>query len=344
MKYIRPQEIIHSKEFLREPVQDTYKDIEKLETSKIILRGEGTGRSTLLNYMEEKKANTEQPFMLLNFSGDNLPSDTKKCFSNELFREFLEHYWEIHFTRKILWYIKKYHELTYHSEFLQYGVEVQNCCHEIDNLLNSLVFTDSYCLPKLYTSKEISGEILDKFKKLMHIESIVLGSNRFDSINNSDELSQKILYSYFDLFDKTIIEADDKSLPEEWYKTYFREDSELITFTPYTIEYNQYLEIIYNIIEKRINEYNFSLYEKSKNNNQFYKPFSLDWLDDDTLKLLKNKANGNIRIILDIVNELTLQYNLNDEITQRHIERIIQDKIEFEFSRKLEFRQPKLYL
>lgn len=340
MKYLRPHEIIHSKEFLREPVQDTYKEIEKLEVSKIILRGEGTGKSTLLNYMQEKKANTEQPFMLLNFSGDNLPSDTKNYFS----KEFFEHYWEIHFTRKILWYIKKYHELTYHSEFSQYGDAIQNCCQEIDALLNSILHTDSYCLPKLYTSKEISGEVLDKFKKLMHIESIELGSNRFDSINNSDELAQKILYSYFDLFDKTIIEVNDESLLEEWYKTYFREDSELITFVPYTIEYSQYLEIIYNIIEKRINEYNSSLHEKSKNNNQFYKPFPLDWLDDDTLKLLKNKTNGNIRIILDIVNELTLLYNLNDEITQRHIERIIQDKTKFELSRKLEFKQPKLYL
>ena len=60
-------------EFLREPVQDTLKEIEKLEASKIILRKEGLGRSTLLNYMQEKKANTEQPFLLLNLSGDNLP-------------------------------------------------------------------------------------------------------------------------------------------------------------------------------------------------------------------------------------------------------------------------------
>lgn len=344
MKHIRPQEIIHSKEFLREPVQDTFKELERLETSKIILRGEGTGRSTLLNYMQEKKVNTEQPFMLLNFSGDNLPSDTKNCFSNEVFKDFLEHYWEIHFTRKILWYIKKYHELTYHSEFSQYGDAIQNCCQEIVDLLNSLVFTDSYCLPKLYTSKEISGEVLDKFKKLMHIESIALGSNRFDSINNSDELTQKILYSYFDLFDKTIIEVDDESLPEYWYKTYFRENSELFTFVPYTIEYSQYLEIIYNIIEKRINEYNSSLYEESKNNNHFYKPFPLDWLDDDILKLLKNKTNGNIRIILDIVNELTLLHNLNGEITQKNIERTIQDKSENELSKKLTYKQPKLYL
>ncbi len=341
MKYIRPNEIIYSKEFLREPVQDTYKEIEKLEVSKIILRGEGTGRSTLLNYLQEKKANTEKPFLLLNFSRDNLPLGLNECFSNEVFKDFLEHYWEIHFTEKILWYIKKYHELTYHSEFSQYGDAIQNCCQEIVDLLNSLVFTDSYCLPKLYTSKEISGEILDKFKKLMHIETIELGSNRFDNINNSDELAQKILYSYFDLFNKTIVEVNDECLPEYWYKTYFSEDSELITFTPYTIDYNKNLEIIYTIIKKRILEYNRSIL---LNNKQNLKTIPLDWLDFDTLNLLVTRTNGNMRMILKIVNELTILYDLNDEITQKNIENTINEVLANESSKKLMFKQPKLYL
>lgn len=249
---------------------------------------------------------------------------------NVFSKEFFEHYWEIHFTRKILWYIKKYYELTYHSEFSQYGDAIQNCCQEIVDLLNSLVFTDSYCLPKLYTSKEISGEILDKFKKLMHIESIELGSNRFDSINNSDELAQKILYSYFDLFDKTIIEVDDESLPVEWYKTYFNEDSELITFTPYSIEYNKNLEIVYAIIKKRIIGYNATI--------------PLDWLNYDTLNLLVSCTNGNMRMILKIVNELTILYDLNDEITQKNIENTINEVLANESSKKLMFKQPKLYL
>ncbi len=327
LKYIRPYKIIHCEEFLREPAQDTFKEIEKLEVSKIILRGKGTGRSTLLNYMQEKKANTEQPFMLLNFNRDNLPSDTK----NFLAKEFFEHYWEIHFTREILWYIKKYHELTYQSKFSQYGEAIQNCCQEIVDLLNSLVFTDSYCLPKLYTSKEISGEILDKFKKLMHIESIELGSNRFDSINNSDELAQKILYSYFDLFDKTIIEVDDESLPEYWYKTYFNENSELITFTPYSIEYNKNLEIVYAIIKKRIMGYNATI--------------PLDWLNYDTLNLLVTCTNGNIKIILDIVNEIILIWEINDRIRREDIKDTIHEVLLNNRSRKLmRSKQPKLYL
>lgn len=165
----------------------------------------------------------------------------------------------------------------------------------------------------------------------MHIESIELGSNRFDSINNSDELAQKILYSYFDLFDKTIIEVDDESLPVEWYKTYFNEDSELITFTPYSIEYNKDLEIVYAIIKKRIIGYNATI--------------PLDWLNYDTLNLLVSCTNGNIKIILDIVREMILIWEINDRIRQEDIKDTIHEVLLNTRSRKLmRSKQPKLYL
>ncbi len=340
MKYIRPCEIIHNKEFLREPVHDTFKEIKRLSSSKIILRGEGTGRSTLLNYMESKKANTKQPFIRLSFDSAGLGIEENEIFT----KEFFEHYWELKFSRNLLGYIKDYYEMTYYSDFIKYSDFVYNHLKQTIKFINESLYKEEQYSSKIFSKKEITGEVLDKFKKSMNIESVELGIDSFDYINNSDELTQKIVSTYFDLFDRTIIGADDESLPQVWYKTYFKEDSELYTFQPFSIEYGKNIEVIYNIIVKRIEEYNNSLYEESKKNNCFYKPFPLDWLDYDTLNLLVTSTNGNIRLILDIVNELNQLWELDYMITQRMIESSIQNVTKKQVTRKLQYPQPKLHL
>lgn len=342
MKHIRPHEIIHSKEFLREPVHDTFKEIESLPTSKIVLRGEGTGRSTLLYYMQEKKANTEQPFIRLNFDVAGLGIKENE---NEIFtKEFFQHLWEENFASNLLWYIKNYYEMTYHNDFAKYSDVINESSEKTYDFINKFAYVENYTLPKLFSTKEIVEEILDKFKKSMNIESIELGIDSFDHINNSDKLTQKILSTYFDLFDKTIITTSDDILPQEWYKTYFKDDSELYTFQPFSIEYGKNLEIIYNIIKKRIEEYNNSLYEENKKYNRNDKHVPLNWLDYDTLNLLITRTNGNIKLILKIINEIILEYNWSNLITNSNIEKAIRYKEKDEMERKLMFKPPKLHL
>ncbi len=340
MKYIRPSELIQSEEFIREPVHTTLKEIESLPTSKIILRGGGTGRSTVLAYMQERKANTSNPFIKMNFESSGISINASDIFSEE----FFEHYWEIEFAKRLLWYIEKYYELTYYTDFEKYSKFIKQSSKETIDFINKSFYTENQSLPKLYSQNEIVEEIIEKFKKQMKIESFWLGVDYFDCIDNSKPLTQKIISSYFLLFDKVIIVAKDESLPEEWYKTYFKEDSVLYTYLPYTIEYSKDIDTIKNIIIKRINKYNFSLNESNKTNYNSLKPFPLEWLNYDVLRLLVTKTNGNIRMMLDIVDELIMEWNFTDSIFKLDLEEIIAQEEKKGMTRKLQRVQPKLHL
>lgn len=335
MKSIKPCDIIHSEEFIKEPVHHSFKELEKILTSKIILNGSGTGRSTLLHYMQEKKANTSNPFICMHFDVAEFCQEAEERFT----KEFFQHYWEEKFTRRLLLYIKDYYEITYHNNFEIYEDLINKSSEETTHFINNAIYDEKLNLPRMFNSKEITEEVLNEFKKLMHIETIELGIDSFDHINNSDQLTQEILSSYFDLFERVIITTDDTSLPQQWYKTYFKEDSKLYTFQPFSIQYGKDIEVIYNIIAKRIYKYNLSLQLKGST----LEPVPIDWLNYETLDLLIMKTNGNIKMILEIIEELVKEWEFSNTITKLDIKNAIEEE-ENKLKRRLQNHQPKLYL
>lgn len=342
MKDIKPWEIIHRKEFVREPIQKILKEIDSLNASKIILNGSGTGRSTFLNYMEERKAGTEQPFINMKFDtiGVGFSSKNEEVFPNE----FVEHYWEERFANQLFHYIKSFYEFTYSAHFEKSHEILKKSIKETDSYINQASFVP-IPLPKLFTSKEVTLEILENFKKSMGISSVNLGIDRFDQINNSDSFTQKILYSYFSLFDKTIITCDDITLPQEWYKTYFKEDSELFTFLPFSIEYGKDIETVYYIILKRIYEYNLEV--QLNVNQRIYQNitlFPMDWINYESISFLINITNGNIKEILDIVNRCIEEWNWSKSLSQEKLDQIARNEVFNIRERELCFKNSKIHL
>lgn len=68
MKNIRPKEIIKMKQFIREPVDSITEEISENSSKRIILNGgRGTGKSVILNNMEDKGIGTENQTILMQF-------------------------------------------------------------------------------------------------------------------------------------------------------------------------------------------------------------------------------------------------------------------------------------
>jgi len=306
---IKTKEILNSEKFVREPVEDLCDEIENNSSKKIILTGgRGIGKSIVLQNYQIKSLNTRDKLIYTSF--DAIGSD------NELFNEqFLTHYYELIFSRKILNYIKRNYSLTYEKNFKDLELLINNLLKQTVEYINNFIYTD-VPIEKFLASKELSSEIIEATKKYLSIDSLSIAIDRFDWTNNGDPLTQNILSRYFDMFDKIIITTDDESLTDEKD----REDILQKNYSFIDINYGYSKDIIREIFRKRINEYN-----KDPRN----RIFETEIITEEIYQNLINKTNGNISLMLDIIKEIIGLWQWEDGIDniEKSFDSTIEDQL-----------------
>lgn len=331
IRWIRPQEIIKTEQFVREPVDSLSKKIITTSSQKIIVNGgRGSGKSLVLLNTQDKGLGTENQTILMPF--ESIVSLSTK--PNELFTEkFLNHYYELVFSWKLLAYIKNNYILTYDSNFKDIEALLQKISRNTDDYINNIYYEKKE-LERYLSPKEISSEIIERLKKCLDINTLNLAIDRFDWINGSSAYTQQILSTYFDMFDKTIITTDDLSLTEQGKQREFEDKG----YSFITTEYGKNVDVIKQIIQKRLKLFNSSS-KKSFNENII------------TTKIYNNlveKASGNISVILDTLGEvadlLEWQDNRVENIENEFASEIDNQLDKIKQLKKIDATPPQLHL
>lgn len=291
IKHINPHEIIKTEQFVREPVDTLSNDIIENSSKKIILNGgRGSGKSVILYNIEDKGLGTKNQTIFTRFdSCINFSINPSGLFDER----FFNHYYELVFSWKLLSYIKRNYILTYDSNFKDIETLLEGISKNTDYFIKNIYY-DKEELPRYLTPTEISNEIIERFKKCLGVETLTLAIDRFDWTNGSSTYTQQIISKYFDLFDKTIITADDSSLDSKDRRTELENNG----YSFVTATYGKNVDVIKQIIRKRIKLYN----ETIENSRRF---FDESIMTDEIYKNLVSKSNGNISLILDTFGEVT---------------------------------------
>ena len=225
--------IVDSEQFVKEPVEKEVNDILNLDTGKIILTGgRGVGKSTVLYRLQKEGIGTKEQTIGTSYSaiiiGDREPSEK---FDDKMF----DHYYELLFTRKILHYISENYPEICEKHFASDIEFINSLFKDFDTEYNNSLFK-IVSFKHLYETKELSANILNKFRDICEIEKLNLTVDGFDSANGSSEYVQNIFQRYFDMFDKVVLAVndtnlDDKRLNDEGYairKLSYGNDKEIL--------------------------------------------------------------------------------------------------------------------
>ena len=212
MPRIKPQETIKTEQFIREPVDLLNKKIVADNSNKIILKGgRGSGKSLVLFNLQDKGLGTSEQTILMPFESIITLTTSPNEYLDE---KFLNHYYELIFSWKLLSYIKTNYSLTYESKFKDIELLLQRLSTKTDDFIHNIYFEKKQ-LENYLSPKDISSEIIKRMKQYLDIKTLNLAIDRFDWINGSSAYTQHIISNYFDMFDKTIITTDDLSLDEQ---------------------------------------------------------------------------------------------------------------------------------
>ena len=299
-------DIVDTNAFIREPVYDICKQLKNNDKNKIMLTGgRGVGKTTVLKSMEKSSiGHKDQTIYSKPGSSIMFVNNPNSDFN----KEFFNHYYELVISDVLLSHIRKYYSLTYNKEFKKEDElmdllidEIKNCIKERKDLIKSKIST-----------KEISEPILSKIKCVLELEKVSLILDRFDHINGASNYTQKLLSTYFDLFDKVYLTCDDVMINMK------KRSLENKGFFVNEINYGNDKEILKEIIRKRIeflnNEYNLNI-----NNDLFISDNMIDlYLSDeynintiiDTIRDTKDiKTDDEMRVM-----KLKLDNNMKDKL------------------------------
>ncbi|MBE6160293.1 MAG: hypothetical protein E7157_04530 [Lactobacillales bacterium] len=327
IKDVGAKDLLLSKEYVKKPVDNICKLIKESDSKKIILSGgRGTGKSVVLCNLEN-----QNDFIYMKF-------DPIQMFKlDDVFDEkFFNHYYEMIFMKKILLYIKQNYKILYD----QYFKEFEDLYSDIVNYTTKYINNSRYetvSIDKYLSSTEISGEILQKLKKYVGINSFDLAIDRFDWTNGADELSQIILSKYFELFDKVVVTSDDESLDKN-SKRKLKEKG----YSFVNIDYGKKISFVKEIVLKRIEFYNENI-----NRDHGEKYFPLSMMEKSIYENLLKKANGNISLIIDCLYETIETYNFKGSNFNPEHDFDIEMDIQIErvkTLRKMDAHKPKLYI
>lgn len=334
IRYINPQELIKTEQFVREPVDTINKDIIEDTSKKIILiGGRSSGKSVVLQSMQDRGLGTNNQTIFMRFdSAVNFSTKPSELFDDA----FFNHYYELTFSWKLLTYIKEHYFLTYEAYFKDIEELLKSISENTDYFINNISY-DTASLKRYLTPTEISAEILTRIKKYLGIDSLSLVIDRFDWTNGRSEYTQQILSRYFDLFDKSVITSDDPSLEEDDIK----EKLENKGFSIKTATYGKDENIVKQIIRKRIKLYNETL----NDSNKF---FDENIMTNKIYTKLVNGANGNISILLDTFEEVSNLLLWNSDYV-KDLESKFDDELNNQLSkvkrlREMDAHPPKFYL
>ena len=163
MSIMRAEEVINSSCFIREPVDDVRKKINNSDKDRIILNGgRGTGKSVVLNEIQQKGLGTDNQTVLLRFDS----AITFNKAPNQYYsREFFINYYELEMANYLLGYIKKYYGLYYEKYFVKTWNEVKRRLDNIIKYANNVAFGDIIQLDKFLDVGEITTKLIKDMKE-----------------------------------------------------------------------------------------------------------------------------------------------------------------------------------
>lgn len=326
MFIIKPEQLKKLALLVNEPVDKISKELINNDSKKIILNSNrGTGKSIVLNDIQNKSLNTDNQTIYTRFDSMlNIASKPDSYFDDKFFK----HYYELIISLKLLSYIKNNYPKLYEDKFksdYEYLKFLTNCT---DNYIKDYWF--GYKLDHYLKQGVITKTIIRKFKQNTNIDKLNIAIDNFDSINSASCYTQELLSNYFDFFDKTIITVNEPLSNNKKYKD----------FDCKTISYNKDINVIKQIIGKRI-----ALYNLNKTDYEYY--FDQNNITGDMYLSLITKTNGNISLMLEIIHNLIKTYNFYDKKidieTQLNKEIDIQLNVQNKLI-KINKNKPKFYL
>jgi len=202
---------------------------------------------------------------------------------------------------------------------------VHSLLDELFKQLNNSCFEDVTIECK-HGTKELSFDVLNRFRQIMEIDKLNIAIDRFDKMNGSSEYVQKTYERYFDMFDKVILTSDDPNL-----------DNEGLFAKGYNLRHISYgndKDVLKEIIRRRK-----SLYEDNKTYKEL---FTTDLFLDKLTKF-----DGNIDLSLETlvcVRDLFSWYNGSDHSVESILDEAIEDKKESAKKFERIISKPTLYL
>lgn len=333
MIYINAKDLLNSCEYVSSPVDEVCNKIDNSNSKKIIVSGgRGVGKSAVLNSYELKKIKTINPCVLVQF-------DAVGFFHNrELFDEsFAKHYYEIVFSYKLLDFIKLFsstNNINYpENEFSIIKEYLDHYSSELDHYIKNVYYDDSASIRNYLTTGDIVKEILFKMKTVFSTEKLELAIDRFDWTNANNKLSQEAITAYFDMFDRVFVTSDDEDLQH-------KDNIDELSKKGYSfidVDYGKDNHILSQIIENRLRRNNLDV------SNLKLLPSAID---SDIYCDLINRTNGNISLILSIVDYTYDMYQWQDGMCniKEEFDKASQIKIDDNKQLRKMMRSPKLYL
>lgn len=327
IKVIRASDLLSRKEYVKKPVDNICRLIKESDSNRIILSGgRGTGKSVVLCNLE-----SQNHFIYMKF-------DSAQMFKlDDVFDDkFFNHYYEMIFMKKILLFIKENYKMIYEQHFKEFDDLYSDIVNYTTKYINNSRY-ENVSIDKYLSSTEISGEILEKLKKYVGVNSFDLAIDRFDWTNGADELSQTILSKYFDMFDKVVITTDDESLDKISKRKLMEKGYSFVD-----VNYGKKISVVKEIVSKRINFYNENI---NRDHGEKYFPLSI--MEKSIYENLLKRANGNISLIIDCLRETIETYNFKESSFNSEQDFDIEMDIQIEHVktlRALDARKPKLYL
>lgn len=313
------KDLIFGEGFIREPVDHLCNEINNNVSKKIILSGgRGSGKSVVLYNNEKKNLGNDTQCIYTIFDSIRM----FKGYPNDVFDDhFLNHYYELVFSNKLLHYIKNNYSLTYENSFKDLEEITYDLIKKLDNYINKACYVE-VTLDKYLKPTELSQLIIERLKRNLNINTLYLSIDRFDWTNGNSISAQIILSKFFDMFDKVIITTDDESLLDKNNRKDFIKRG----YSFIDINYGKDKVIIKELIKKRIVLYN-------KNLKFGNKTFNENNITDEIYQYLINKTNGNISLMLDIIKDVIDTWQWEDGLEDIYKQ--------FEFSTKNQIESSK---
>jgi Cdc6-related protein, AAA superfamily ATPase len=290
IKHNNPQTLINSNEFIKQPVNEASDAIKNNTTRNIILYGpRGAGKTTVLYNCQYRSINTDSPAIFTRFDSVGLFGDYQTRFS----KDFIEYYYELTMASKILYFIKTNYGNIFSKYFIK-DEQINDELHEeLTNFINHSAFNNDK-LASIVPAGTFTISLIDRFKNLAGIQDLAIMMDRFDWTDSRSRIAQVKLGKYFDIFDRSIITTDDKTLVNDESAR-----KKINDFSFFEINYGKDLDTVKKIIEA--SEKN---YEPKEDFSKF--PFKL--IPEEAYEVLMKKSNGNISIILSTINELNIMW------------------------------------
>lgn len=289
IKNLNVDKMLLSDLFVSGVVEQTNAGIDIIGGNIVLVGNRGTGRSVVLSSREREKVGDETPSIYTRFDACGM-FGTKE---DDVFsREFIEHYYEVLMSGKILDYVRRFYPDVYVKKFLKDDALFEGRLYDTDRYMRDAYYKEIELREK-FASKEIMDDLIKKVRENIGADGLELMIDRFDWIHNSDERVQHILANYFDLFDRTIITSDDSSIDRSHLND--------LGFSFGQCGYTHIPIVVREIIKRRI-DLDMELNKKDK-------AFPIEEVDDKTIRDLVDRTDGNMTVMLNSIIEAESLYN-----------------------------------